>query len=507
MKTSTRFICGIVILCALLLLSADSRAQVFSKAESAKNLIVKVTGENIQGSGIVFGQQGSVLFIATANHVVRPGRQDVEDLRVEFAFWPEALEAKLSGKFDRQLDLALLMVNLEESFLSETLLKEALPLSQEHYARDIGQNEKVYPIGHPPAQDWFVPPAAALVTAVEGEKIQFYFQCDQGYSGGGLFNERWDLVGMIRAFNPPLCQANSFHRLQATLKKWRAVVSLQADPEVQATRHPTPKAEPTKIPQPKPTDTPEAQSAVTLEPSTAPIAGQEYHDPISGIDFVRIPAGCFQMGCVSGLNCLDDELPAHEVCLDSFWLGKTEVTQAQWKAVLDNNPSQFEEDTQPVGNVSWDDSQKFFNALNEQAGQEIYRLPSEAEWEYAARAGSQTKYSFGNDAAELDKYAWHGAMPEEATQPVGQLRPNAWGLFDMHGNVWEWCRDWYKQDYYAESPTENPSGPKSGTDRVFRGGAVDCGAQSCRSATRSWGWPEIRDRYIGLRVAVDGDVW
>ena len=348
-----------MVFCALLFLNINSPAQTPPEAELAKNLIVKVTGENIQGSGIVFGRQGSVLFIATANHVVRPGRQKVKDLRVEFAFWPEALEAKLSDKFDRQLDLALLLVNLEKSFLSDTLTQEALPLSQEHYARDIDQNDKVYPIGHPPAQDWFVPPAAALVTAVEGEKIQFYFQCDQGYSGGGLFNENWDLVGMIRAFNPPLCQANGFHRLQATLKKWRSVVNLQiVTNDRERGENPPKPAVSTNTPPQKTTAMPNA----TPEVSTAPVAGQEYHDPISGIDFVWIPAGCFQMGQsnedkrnLESLYTEKDykeyfmnELPQHTACFNGFWMGKIEVTQTQWKDIMHYNPSNFKGDTRPV---------------------------------------------------------------------------------------------------------------------------------------------------------------
>ncbi len=206
------------------------------------------------------------------------------------------------------------------------------------------------------------------------------------------------------------------------------------------------------------------------------------------------------MGCVSRINCQNNETPAHKVCLDSFWIGKTEVTQAQWKQIMRSNPSIFKEDFRPVEQVSWNDAQKFLQKLNTLAGKEIYRLPFEAEWEYAARAGTETPYSFGSDFGELENYAWYNENSAEETHPVAQLKPNAWGLYDMHGNVWEWCQDWYKSTYYSKSPTNNPQGPSSGHFRMLRGGTLLHDSTASRSAFRFRNTPDIKHYDGGFRV-------
>ena len=235
-------------------------------------------------------------------------------------------------------------------------------------------------------------------------------------------------------------------------------------------------------------------------------AGQEYHDPVSGIDFVWIPEGCFQMGCVSGIGCSPDEKPVHEVCLDGFWLGKTEVTQAQWKQITGSNPSEFKGDTLPVENVSWNDTQDFLKKLNTKAEQALYRLPSESEWEYAARTGTETMYSFGNYTSKLREYAWYSENSEGQTHPVSQLKPNAWGLFDMYGNVWEWCQDWYDSEYYSSSPKGDQKEPSSFDLRVLRGGSWYNDLGGCRSACRHGNLPNHTNSANGLRVVVGGEV-
>jgi formylglycine-generating enzyme required for sulfatase activity len=251
------------------------------------------------------------------------------------------------------------------------------------------------------------------------------------------------------------------------------------------------------------------------------VVGQEYHDPLSGIDFVWIPEGCFQMGPTETekqyltqvydeetyKQYLEPELPQHEVCLDGFWMGKTEVTQAQWQQVMGSNPSRFEGDSRPVETVSWNDAQEFLKKLDTQAAQEIYRLPTEAEWEYAARAGTTTMFSFGDNVDALGDYAWQTDNSEYTTHAAGQLQPNNWGLYDMHGNVWEWCGDWYYDAYYAKSPLENPQGPESGESRVMRGGAWSQKPYACRSALRSALNPEYGIDDLGFRVVVDGSTW
>jgi formylglycine-generating enzyme required for sulfatase activity len=159
-----------------------------------------------------------------------------------------------------------------------------------------------------------------------------------------------------------------------------------------------------------------------------------------GMQFVLIPAGEFMMGSNDGRN---DEQPVHRVCLTKpFYLGKYEVTQGEWKKVMGNNLSQHKGDPRrPVENVAWDDVQGFINRLNARESGARYRLPTEAEWEYAARAGSISVYSFGDDARQLGAYAWYGDNASSTTHPVGQKLSNAWGLYDMHGNVWEWVQD------------------------------------------------------------------
>ncbi|MDR1921074.1 MAG: formylglycine-generating enzyme family protein [Candidatus Adiutrix sp.] len=216
-----------------------------------------------------------------------------------------------------------------------------------------------------------------------------------------------------------------------------------------------------------------------------------------GMEFVLIPAGEFMMGSPDGDEDADCDENQHRVTISRpFCLGKYEVTQAQWEAVMGNNPSEFEGRNNPVENVSWDDVQEFINKLNQKEGGNKYRLPTEAEWEYAARAGTTSTYSFGDDAEALGRYAWYGENSGGTTHPVGQKEPNAWGLYDMHGNVWEWVQDWY--DDYSGSPATDPLGASSGSSRVFRGGD---NAWSCRSAFRSGDTPDARYDYLGFRLA------
>jgi len=181
-----------------------------------------------------------------------------------------------------------------------------------------------------------------------------------------------------------------------------------------------------------------------------------------------------------------------------LYLGIYEVTQAQWTRVMDDNPSRTPDSDRPVESISWSDAQEFIHHLNQSAGDSLYRLPSEAEWEYAARAGTDTRWSFGDRERDLDGYAWFGTL--NSTEPVGKKLPNPWGLYDVHGNVWEWVQDWYDPDYYATSPSADPSGPQTGTARVLRGGAFNREARFLRSADRLWFDPSVRSPDIGFRI-------
>jgi formylglycine-generating enzyme required for sulfatase activity len=215
------------------------------------------------------------------------------------------------------------------------------------------------------------------------------------------------------------------------------------------------------------------------------------------IDFVLIPAGTFMMGSEDGEK---NEQSVHPVTIRMpFYLGKYEVTQAQWEAVMGHNPSRFTGDPQrPVEKVSWEDVQEFIRLLNVAAKSPKFRLPTEAEWEYAARAGTTTAYSFGDDEKQLGEYAWYDKNSGSTTHPVGRLKPNAWGLYDMYGNVWEWVQDWYVT--YTAASAVDPTGPASGSLRVDRGGSWFHGAGDCRSAARGNGRPGGRAGLLGFRL-------
>lgn len=205
----------------------------------------------------------------------------------------------------------------------------------------------------------------------------------------------------------------------------------------------------------------------------------EWTDPVTGMVFVKISGGTFQMGSDQGM---DDEKPIHTVTVDEFWMGKYEVTQAQWEKLTGSNPSYYIGTQNPVGAVSWDDIQGYIGQLNSQ-GSETFRLPTEAEWEYACRAGTTTEYYWGDSLDDADEYAWYGT-PGAGSHPVGQKKPNQFGLYDMSGNAIEWCQDWYGYSYYAESPQSNPTGPSTGGGKVLRGGSEGLHSSYMRSATR-----------------------
>jgi formylglycine-generating enzyme len=240
-----------------------------------------------------------------------------------------------------------------------------------------------------------------------------------------------------------------------------------------------------------------------LREETPPERKEALADPIKAIEFVLIKGGCFQMGDTFG-DSQADENPVHAVCVDDFYMGKYEVTQGQWQSVMGNNPSFFKNcgEKCPVEQVNWNDIQEFIKKLNAKTGKK-YRLPTEAEWEYAARSGGKKeKYAGTNSDAELGKYAWYSANSGGSVHPSGQKQPNSLGLYDMTGNVWEWCQDWYGENYYSQSPRKNPSGPQSGTRRVLRGGAWLFEPAGIRAATRYGLTPASRSDLYGFRLSL-----
>jgi formylglycine-generating enzyme required for sulfatase activity len=251
------------------------------------------------------------------------------------------------------------------------------------------------------------------------------------------------------------------------------------------------------------------ESAVAENKTTTTTTATDY-----GIEMVFVKGGAFTMGCTSEQsNCDSDEKPTRRVTISDFYIGKYEVTQKQWRAVMGtstdfgsaqsaslSDPSNFKGcDDCPVERVSWNDIQEFIKTLNQKTGKK-YRLPTEAEWEFAARggsAGSPTRYSGSNN---IDEVAWYDKNSGSKTNPVGRKKANELGLFDMSGNVWEWCSDWYGS--YSSGSQTNPQGPSSGSGRVLRGGGWFSYAQYCRVSIRSYGAPGYRGNYRGFRLAL-----
>lgn len=218
------------------------------------------------------------------------------------------------------------------------------------------------------------------------------------------------------------------------------------------------------------------------------------------LKLVLIPAGELVMN--STLLPSDEKLIHRAQISKPFYMGTTEVTHEQWQAVMGNNPSRFKGAKNPVERVSWKDCQAFVKKLNVKYNGLAFALPTDAEWEYACRAGSTTKYCFGDSKKELGDHAWYGANSDNKTHPVGLKKPNVFGLYDMHGNVSEWCQDWSGKDHYENSREVDPLGATRGAFRVLRGGSWSVNPAECRSASRLWSAPTYRHIVFGCRVVV-----
>ncbi|MEZ4888810.1 MAG: SUMF1/EgtB/PvdO family nonheme iron enzyme [Chitinophagales bacterium] len=255
-------------------------------------------------------------------------------------------------------------------------------------------------------------------------------------------------------------------------------------------------------PPPKPKPEPAKETTSTTTPPPSEKVGSRLHPEIQKLinNMVTVSGGTFQMGSNDGQ---DDEKPVHPVTLSTFQMGKYEVTQAQWEAVMGSNPSQKSAgcDNCPVESVSWNDAQDFIKKLNQLTGKR-FRLPTEAEWEFAARGGTKSRNYTYSGSNSIDEVAWYGDNSGSKTHPVGGKKANELGLYDMSGNVWEWCNDWYDENYYSSSPSSNPKGPATGGVRVLRGGSWNNKPLNCRSADRFWFNPEFRINYgVGFRCA------
>jgi len=254
-----------------------------------------------------------------------------------------------------------------------------------------------------------------------------------------------------------------------------------------------------------------AASCQTTEESAGPAAAPTQTIKTgSGIEMVLVPAGWFTMGNDRGKP---DESPAHKVWVDAFLMDVHEVTQEDYGKLILGNPSHFKGPDRPMEQISWAKAAVYCNARSKAEGLQAcydedtaecnfaangYRLPTEAEWEYACRAGTSASYSFGSDASRLKDFGWFADNSGKTTHPVCRKKPNAWGLFDMHGNVAEWCNDVYAEDCYKAGPEKNPRGPTAGKRYVLRGGAWNSGADACRAAYRVAENPGFQDACFAL---------
>jgi formylglycine-generating enzyme required for sulfatase activity len=245
---------------------------------------------------------------------------------------------------------------------------------------------------------------------------------------------------------------------------------------------------------------PENQSAAQIPDSIARIWVSYIRD-----NMVLVQGGTFTMGCraKNEANCKENEKPTHRVSVGSFYIGKFEITQLQYDSIMGKNPSHHKNCPDcPVEEVSWNDAQAFCKKLSALSGS-TYRLPTEAEWEYAARGGKKMKDLIYSGSDHIDEVAWYNGNALGTTAPVGGKQPNKLGLYDMSGNVAEWCSDWYSDAYYRLNLGGNPQGPENGREKVIRGGSWDFVESYCSTTYRLWNGPSYKNGYTGFRVVME----
>ena len=297
------------------------------------------------------------------------------------------------------------------------------------------------------------------------------------------------LIAALIACTVAIAQTSGSKRPKKKTQKTEKVVKKNHSKHNQSGKKP-------KAPKKQYSEEPRVSSSYTPEVRT-------YYANGVSFQMVEVRGGTFTMGATAeqGNDVLYLEKPTHQVTLSSYSIGKTEVTQELWEAVMGSNPSYFYNSNLPVEQVSWEDCQAFITKLNALTGK-TFRLPTEAEWEFAARGGSNSqgfKYSGSNT---VDDVAWHRDNSSDKPHPVATKAPNELGIYDMSGNVWEWCNDWFSDSYYTSASQTNPTGPNSGSYRVRRGGSWSCSAGNCRVSLRNYDSPAYRNYDLGLRLAL-----
>jgi len=418
------------------------------------------------GAGIIFGFDSDHLYIVTVRHIVFSfDDSPAQNIEVKFfGLGGESIKAELTTDNDRDLDIAVLYV--KRSRISESLIS-SIPFRCLGNPDDSKRGDLVYLLGYNGHEPWESSVGLDRMKSVQANILEFESAAlTFGYSGGALMDDSWRIIGINRITAPSNGLAVRIDAVTSKLSAWGYTVRLGVRPKVE------------------------------------PPAYSETIDGV-GIEMVRVPAGRFLMGSSAGGGT--DEHPQHEVTLSTFYMGKYEVTQLQWRSVmqlpkeriyLKPNPSYFKGDNLPVEQVSWEEAVEFCERLSRKT-ERTYRLPTEAEWEYACRAGTTGPY-----AGDLKAMAWYSDNSDRRTHPVGSKQANSFGLYDMYGNVWEWCVDWYLAKYYSMSPKSDPRGPNSGSNRTRRGGSWQDSAPYLRSAHRDLKNTGFQGNNLGFRLVM-----
>ncbi len=422
------------------------------------------------GFGFITAEKNGRLYLATAAHVVRGVDKDKIAQKIEVRFsndlrWVPATYIK---HWDQE-DLALL--ELEKPYYAQWQPQCAdLSPGGSKKVRFIGLNEE--------EPNWVDPGLDGNIFRQDDKMLHFAIgTIGRGTSGAPLLSPQ-GIVGLITEDADRTSRALKITQIQTLFSGGGKLPYYGLLPTNTIAAPPIKKAD---------------------EPVPTPISPIEEADAYG---LIPIKGGAFIMGCTDeqGSDCYGDEKPSHRVTVSDFKLGKYEVTQAQWNKIMGSNPSKFSNcDECPVEQVSWDDIQAFLRKLNFQTGKN-YRLPSEAEWEYASRGGNKSggyKYAGSNT---IDDVAWFTENAGSKTHPVGGKRPNELGLYDMSGNVYEWCQDWFGN--YSSGSQNNPSGASTGSHRVNRGGGWDGPARDCRVSNRGYDAPASRFYNLGFRLAL-----
>jgi formylglycine-generating enzyme required for sulfatase activity len=450
-------------------------------------------GKEEYGFGFIIGERLSYLYVVTARHVVIKYDEDENEFL-------KALSVNGRFFYDQGLDHEAIILDVKRVGLDLALLKIKKPEDciylENSFSMEIKRNHEVWFVGR--KREWYVPVVKQPGFVIEAPDISGIMSIQisgiiPGTSGAPLFSEK-GIAGLILSDSE---KENS--------EKITKAISIQTVKKfVESVNYPWGKKS-------------VKSKNTTLPAKTKKTKERQFKNSI-GMTFVLIPAGSFMMGSPENEPGRSDNEKQHRVTLtQDYYMQTTEVTQGQWKTIMGNNPSDFKNcgDDCPVEKVSWNDVQTFLKKLNRLDSGYSYRLPTEAEWEYAARAGTTTSYSFGNDSSLLSKYGnfcdskCSTKLKDDSqndrfkyTAPVKSYSPNPWGLYDMHGNVWEWCQDWYGK--YPTGSVNNPTGPTTGSYRVIRGGSWVNFARRCRSAYRGSYGPDGAYGHLGFRLCAPG---